>query len=141
MPPIPEACRAALARYLAATNEHDFDQVAQVLHPAAVHRFTDADCTSLAQTRRYFERTWRTVADEHYTATDVRWIHPTEGTAIATYVYEWSGRIEGEPRSGNGRATNVFVAVEDGRWLLALEHLSGPLNAVRPSDAAEAPRP
>lgn len=134
MPPIPAACRAALARYIEATNHHDFDRVAEVLHPSVIHRFTDADCMSIEQIRRYFEQTWATVADERYSATDVRWTRPGETTAIATYTYRWSGRVDGERRSGCGRATNVFVAVGDGRWLLALEHLSGPLAATILSD-------
>lgn len=141
MPPTPNSCQAALARYIEATNEHDFDRVARVLHPSVVHRFTDADCTSVAQIREYFERTWKTVADEHYVATDVRWTHPTEGTAIATYTYAWSGCIAGEPRRGSGRATNVFVAAEDGRWLLALEHLSEPLHDASSNDDAGITQP
>lgn len=120
----PPAAAAALERYIEATNSHDFDQVQPLLHPHAAHRFTDAECTTLDATRRYFERTWATVVDERYEAVDVVWLTPSPSIAVALYTFRWNGLIDGRPRGGRGRATNVFVVDERGRWLLALEHLS-----------------
>ena len=120
----PDGYRDALAAYIAGTNTYDFDHVRPLLHPDVVFRFSDTDCTTLLAARHYFENTWSVVQDEHYEAGDVAWRVPTPTTAIASYTYRWAGVIDGERRSGSGRATNVFVTGADGRWVLAHEHLS-----------------
>lgn len=120
----PKGFREALSRYISATNTHDFDTVLALLHPDVVFRFSDTDCDTIAAARRYFETAWATVIDELYEAVDISWRLPSPTTAIASYRYRWSGLVGGEPRSGGGRATNVFVADSEGRWLLAHEHLT-----------------
>lgn len=114
----------ALDRYIEATNTHDFERVRPLLHADAVFRFSDADCVNLPAVQRYFEKAWSTVQDERYEAIDVAWRLPTPSIAIASYTYRWAGLISGKVRNGQGRATNVFVAVPGDGWLLAHEHLS-----------------
>ncbi len=120
---LPTTAAEALSGYLEATNTHDFDQVEKLLHPTAVYFFGDATCIGHEQVRAYFERTWAMIPDEHYWAEDIRWVTDTNQAAVATYTYHWKGTIAGEPRSGAGRATNVFTRTEHG-WQLAHEHLS-----------------
>lgn len=120
----PDGYRDALDDYIAGTNAHDFDHVRPVLHPEVVFRFSDADCATLLAAQRYFEHTWSVVQDERYAAVDVAWRVPTPTTAIASYTYRWTGLVDGQRRSGSGRATNVFVTDPAGRWVLAHEHSS-----------------
>lgn len=120
----PDGYVDALHGYIAATNTHDFDRVRRLLHPDAVFRFSDADCMSMPAIQQYFENAWSIVQEERYAAIDVSWRLPTPTTAIASYTYRWAGRVDGEFRSGSGRATNVFVYEFAGGWLLAHEHLS-----------------
>ncbi|WP_145734391.1 YybH family protein, partial [Bacillus licheniformis] len=54
----------------------------------------------------------------------VSWITETDEQAVCLYTYEWKGLYRGEPVQGAGRATNVFVKDESGRWKLKHEHLS-----------------
>ncbi|WP_110589041.1 YybH family protein [Microbacterium suaedae] len=114
----------ALDAYLAATNTHDFDEVAECLAPDAVYFFGDATCVGMTSIRAYFERTWALLPDERYWASNVTWVARGTDTAVAVYAYHWTGTIDGEARSGIGRATNVFARTAEG-WLLTHEHLSG----------------
>jgi ketosteroid isomerase-like protein len=113
----------ALVGYVAATNSHDFREVAARLGENAVFFFGDRSCRSRDEIRDYFERAWATVVDEDYSAHEVEWLSVTADAATAIYRYEWSGLIDGAPARGQGRATNVFTRSGD-RWLLVHEHLS-----------------
>lgn len=114
----------ALEDMIRATNTHDFDSVSPLLAPDVVYHFTDETIRGRAAARAYFERTWHTVRDEEYEIEDAEWLVSTDATAVAIYRFVWRGLIDGRARSGSGRATNVFVRAEEGRWLLAHEHLS-----------------
>jgi hypothetical protein len=43
--------------------------------------------------------------------------------AICRHRFAWTGTIDGRPRSGNGRGTNVLVN-NHGTWQMLHEHLS-----------------
>lgn len=118
-----QSAAAALEAYLAATNTHDFDHVERVLAPDAVYFFGDATCIGVSEVRGYFERTWAMIPDETYWAEDIEWVARSEDSAVATYTYHWRGTIDGQERSGAGRATNVFTRTPHG-WRLTHEHLS-----------------
>lgn len=118
-----QSAGAALKAYLVATNTHDFDHVERVLAPDAVYFFGDATCTGVSEVRAYFERTWAMIPDETYWAEDIDWVAQTGDTAVAIYTYHWRGTIDGQERSGAGRATNVFTRTPQG-WRLTHEHLS-----------------
>ncbi|WP_293786061.1 GNAT family N-acetyltransferase [uncultured Aeromicrobium sp.] len=114
---------AALEAYLAATNTHEFDNVARLLAPDAVYFFGDATCAGVDEVRAYFERTWAMIPDETYGAEDVDWVARSEDAAVAIYTYHWDGTINGQKHAGAGRATNVFTRTSHG-WRLTHEHLS-----------------
>jgi len=43
--------------------------------------------------------------------------------AVRRYRFAWTGVVDGETRSGQGRGTNVIVR-RDGSWRMAHEYLS-----------------
>jgi ketosteroid isomerase-like protein len=50
-----------------------------------------------------------------------------QGIAICLYTFSWSGLVNGQPASGQGRGTSVLIEA-DGTWQIISEH-PGP-NAV-----------
>ena len=54
---------------------------------------------------------------------DVRWIATDDVVAVCWYRFTWSGLVDGQPRSGGGRGTNVLTR-RDGSWQMVHEHLS-----------------
>lgn len=89
---MPEStARSLLDAYLAATNTHDFDHVAELLVDEPVYFFADATLTSKSAVRAYFERTWTPIPDEEYWAEDIQWpVHGPDG-AVAIYRHRWRG--------------------------------------------------
>ncbi|MCY3640900.1 MAG: hypothetical protein OXH37_07795, partial [Gammaproteobacteria bacterium] len=62
-----------MARFEAALATEDFTQVAPLIHPRAVFRFSEGDHSGMADIRAAMERTWAfEVDDERYTLTDKR---------------------------------------------------------------------
>ncbi|UJW58994.1 nuclear transport factor 2 family protein [Bacillus sp. A116_S68] len=116
--------QSALKTYIEATNSHQFEKVAHVLHPEALYWFTDKTCATHDAIQHYFEQAWEKVRDEVYEAIDVTWLTATDTTAVCTYTYKYKGYVEGRFVTGSGRATNVFVVDENGAWKLIHEHLS-----------------
>lgn len=114
----------ALAAYIAATNTHDFDQVARLLDEEAVYWFSDRSCNTLDEIRAYFEHAWDVIRDEVYRAEDVEWIASDAHSAVCLYTYHYEGYAQGTFIAGSGRATNVFVRNAEGAWKLKHEHLS-----------------
>ncbi|ANA79596.1 DUF4440 domain-containing protein [Paenibacillus glucanolyticus] len=114
----------ALEAYIAATNTHDFDQVARLLDEAAVYWFSDRSCTTLDEIRLYFEQAWDAIREEVYRAEDVEWIASDAHSAVCIYTYHFEGYHQGTFMSGSGRATNVFIRDVEGSWKLKHEHLS-----------------
>jgi uncharacterized protein (TIGR02246 family) len=116
---------AFLRRYEAASNSHDFDQVAPLIADDAVYWFSNGTHLGIAAIRAAFESTWATIADEDYRITAVRWLVTSDDAAACTYSYSWSGMIDGQRRSGGGRGTNVLTRT-DTSWCIVHEHLSAP---------------
>ncbi|EFU38475.1 hypothetical protein PVOR_30763 [Paenibacillus vortex V453] len=114
----------ALEAYIAATNTHDFDQVARLLDEEAVYWFSDRSCTTLDEIRLYFEQAWDAIREEVYRAEDVEWIASDAHSAVCIYTYHFEGYHQGTFMSGSGRATNVFIRDVEGSWKLKHEHLS-----------------
>lgn len=115
--------RQALTQYIDATNTHQFDNVKELLDVDAVYWFPNKTCTTIEEIGAYFERTWQTIEDEVYRATNVEWIAVGEDMATCLYIYKWRGYYKGELREGSGRATNVLKKV-NGEWKFVHEHLS-----------------
>ncbi|WP_338704058.1 nuclear transport factor 2 family protein (plasmid) [Streptomyces sp. Q6] len=58
-----------------------------------------------------------------YKVQDLEWPVLTPEVAVCRYRFAWSGVVEGQQRSGQGRGTNVIVR-RDGEWMMLHEHLS-----------------
>lgn len=112
-----------LKQYEEATNSHDFDNVASLIAKDAVYWFSDGSYEGLASIRKAFESAWKTVKDEVYTISNVRWLAISETAAVCVYDFSWKGVIDGKPISGGGRGTNALAKTDKG-WRIVHEHLS-----------------
>ena len=116
------AVQAALERYIAATNTHEFSAVQPCLHPDAIYWFSDQRCQSLPEIQAYFEAAWQMVVNEVYSIDHIQWLAIDAHSASCIYHY-YSGFVDGQYVQGGGRASNLFVYVQ-GKWLLKHEDLS-----------------
>jgi ketosteroid isomerase-like protein len=114
----------ALEKYIEATNTHDFNNVKKLLHEKAIYWFTNKTCNNISEIQKYFENTWELIKDEVYTADDIRWVSTDENSATCIYLYHYEGYHNGKFVSGTGRATNIFIKMDNNEWKLIHEHLS-----------------
>lgn len=117
------ALTAFLRRYEAATNNHDFAQVAPLICADATYLFTEGTYRGIDEIRAAIERTFATIQDETYRITDVEWVAVSDELAVCTYRFSWHGLVDGHTSSGQGRGTNVVIW-RDGGWRMLYEHLS-----------------
>ncbi|MDA8323713.1 MAG: nuclear transport factor 2 family protein [Actinomycetota bacterium] len=54
---------------------------------------------------------------------ELEWIACNDSHAVCRYRFTWTGSINGQPRSGTGRGTNVLIN-SAGTWQMLHEHLS-----------------
>jgi ketosteroid isomerase-like protein len=114
---------AFMTGYEQATNSHDIDRVAPMIAEDATYWFSDGSHRGLEEIKVAIERTFATIHDEVYEITDLEWVALGAEHAACRYRFSWTGVIDGEPRSGHGRGTNVIVR-RDGEWRMLHEHLS-----------------
>jgi ketosteroid isomerase-like protein len=112
-----------LKTYEAATNSHDFDNVAPLIDKDAVYWFSDGSFEGIEAIREAFIATWTKIKDEKYSINNVRWFTSSDDTAVCVYDFSWQGSVDGVQKSGSGRGTNVLVH-KSGGWLMLHEHLS-----------------
>ena len=114
-----------MARFEAALATEDFANVAPLIHPQAVFRFSEGDHSGMAEIRTAMERTWaHEVNDERYYLTDKRVLRSGEGSATVLFTWNWSGDSpEHGPFEIVGRGT-VQLVRHDGEIKILLEHLS-----------------
>ena len=129
--PAADGPEAAFEAYIRQTNSHDFDNVAPLVDDQAIYWFRQDDHRGLDAVRGSFDATWAVVSDEVYSVHDVQWLTRGDEGAAVVYGYCWQGLVDGHPRSGGGRGTNVLRRA-DGRWKIVHEHLS----AYSPDEAA-----
>lgn len=116
--------KVALAKYIEATNTHDFNEVRALLHENAIYWFSNQTCTSMEEIQAYFENAWNVIKEEIYSAQDVTWLTVDQNSATCIYTYHYEGYYNGEFVTGSGRATNIFTKDASGEWKLLHEHLS-----------------
>lgn len=117
------ALTAFLRRYEQANNSHDIDRVVPLIAEDAVYWFSDGSYQSLGEIAEAIERTFGAIRDETYEIKDLEWVVLTADHSVCRYRFFWTGVIDGQPRSGEGRGTNVIVK-RDGVWKMQHEHLS-----------------
>jgi len=122
--PEPAATPTEFVRaYEQATNSHDTAQLAPLIAPDAVYWFSDGSHRGRDAILTAIADTFATIRDETYEISDLEWITATSNHAICRYRFSWTGTINGQPRTGSGRGTNVLVN-NDGTWQMLHEHLS-----------------
>jgi uncharacterized protein (TIGR02246 family) len=124
VPDLTAELTAFMTRYERATNSHDIDRVAPLIAEDATYWFSDGSHQGLAAIRGAIERTFATIQDEVYRIEDLEWIVLAADHAVCRYRFFWRGVVDGRPRSGQGRGTNVIVRRDDGAWRMQHEHLS-----------------
>ena len=121
--PATDALTAFMHAYEQAANSHDIAQVAPLIAPDAVYWFSDGSHQGRDAVLAAIAETFATIGDEVYRIDDLEWITLCSEHAICRYRFAWTGTIDGKPRSGAGRGTNVLVRT-DGTWQVLHEHLS-----------------
>lgn len=106
-----------------ATNRHDFDHLVPLITEDATYWFTDGSHRGIDAIRVAIESTFTRILDEVYRIHDLEWIAVDERFAVCRYRFRWTGVVNGEPTSGQGRGTNVLTK-RDGAWRMLHEHLS-----------------
>ena len=109
--------------YEKATNCHDVAQLLPLIAPEAVYWFSDGSHRGREAVLSAVAKTFTTIREEIYHIDDLEWITYTGDHAVCRYRFTWTGIIDGQPRSGNGRGTNVVVN-NTGTWQMLHEHLS-----------------
>jgi len=122
--PDPAAELTAFMRaYEEANNSHDIGRVAPMIATDATYWFTDGCHEGRPQIEAAIGRTFATIKDETYEISELDWVVIAPEHAVCRYRFSWSGVVGGEPRSGQGRGTNVIVKNRT-RWQIKHEHLS-----------------
>lgn len=112
-----------LKQYEAATNSHDFEKVKPLISEEAVYWFSEGNFIGIESIQNAFEKTWNNIRDEVYMITGLQWLMVTETAAVCIYSFYWKGVVEGLPKEGKGRGTNVLVK-NNNHWQIIHEHLS-----------------
>lgn len=111
--------------YESALATQTWENVAPLIHPDCVATFNDGTYHGIAAVEAAFRRTFALIEDEEYRLSEIRWLKEAEHFAVLTYIFNWSGKIDGKAASGSGRGTSVLVNEGNG-WQVLAEHL-GPL--------------
>lgn len=114
---------AFVRAYEQATNSHDIAQLTPLIAPEAVYWFSDGSHRGRDAILAAIADTFATIRDENYQITELEWITASTNHATCRYRFSWTGTINGQPRSGSGRGTNVLIN-SDGTWQMLHEHLS-----------------
>ncbi|MEU6352434.1 nuclear transport factor 2 family protein [Streptomyces sp. NPDC047072] len=112
-----------MGEYERANNSHDIERVVPFIAEDATYWFTDGSYQGIDEIRSAIERTFAKILDETYEFRELEWPVLTADIAVCRYRFAWTGVVDGEARSGQGRGTNVLVR-RDGGWRLLHEHLS-----------------
>ena len=123
MPDHTDAPTAFVRAYEQATNSHDITRLAPLIASDAVYWFSDGSHHGRDAVLAAIAETFATIRDEVYQIDDLEWITADHGHAVCRYRFTWTGTVEGQPKSGRGRGTNVLVNT-DGAWQMLHEHLS-----------------
>ncbi|MZD07175.1 DUF4440 domain-containing protein [Streptomyces sp. SID5785] len=109
--------------YEEATNSHSVAQLVPLIAPEAVYWFSDGSHRGREAVLAAIAETFATIRDEVYQINDLEWVSHNSDHAVCRYRFTWTGTVDGHPRSGSGRGTNVLVN-HAGTWQMLHEHLS-----------------
>jgi uncharacterized protein (TIGR02246 family) len=123
MPEPTDVPTAFVRAYEQATNSHDLTRLAPLIAPDAVYWFSDGSHSGREAVLAAIAETFATIRDEVYQIDDLEWINTDSSYAVCRYRFTWTGTVNGQPKTGNGRGTNVLIN-NDGAWQMLHEHLS-----------------
>jgi ketosteroid isomerase-like protein len=113
-----------MALYERTTGLHDLEGTLALIAEDAVYLFSDSSShIGKPQIRTVLANNFNAISNERYQLTNLRWLAISQPLAICIYEFNWSGEIEGTPRSGHGRGTTALRRTGEG-WLVLHEHLS-----------------
>lgn len=112
-----------IKKYEDLTNRCNFDLLVPFIDEHAIYWFSNGTYHGIADIRKAFEETWKTIQNETYTITDVEWLVSNENDAVCIYNFYSDGMVNGKRQEYAGRGTNVFKKVK-GKWKIIHEHLS-----------------
>jgi len=112
-----------ISAYERANNSHVWGNVEPFIHNDATYWFTDGSYRGIDEIEKAITATFEKIQNETYSIRNVRWIATEPTVAVCTYLFRWEGVVDGKPKQGEGRGTNVFVKTED-KWKIMHEHLS-----------------
>lgn len=114
---------AVMRGYEAANNTHDIERVLPYIADDVSFWFSDGSHEGREQVRSAIEATFRAIQDERYLVDELTWVLVQADAAVCRYRFSWTGIVDGQPRSGAGRGTNVFVRTNEG-WQIVHEQLA-----------------
>lgn len=107
--------------YEEALASQNWANVAPLLHPNVCVTFSSGTFKGKENVRQVFEKNFELIKDEKYSISNMHWVIE-QGMAICLYIFSWSGLMNGQPASGQGRGTSVLIEA-DGVWQIIAEHL------------------
>ncbi len=112
-----------ITQYEQALATQNWDAVDPLMHSNCTVTFSDGTVhKGKKAVEKAFRGNFAMIEDETYVISEVHWIVKTDGMAVFSFAYDWSGTMEGEKVAGSGRGTSSLVK-ENGVWLLTSEHL------------------
>ena len=112
-----------LGAYERATNSREIERLVPLIAAEAVYWFSDGSHRGRDAVLSAIEATFAAIHDEVYRISEVEWVVCERAHAVCRYRFSWTGVVEGMPRSGQGRGTNVVIN-RGGNWQMLHEHLS-----------------
>jgi ketosteroid isomerase-like protein len=113
-----------LSRYEAASASQDWNRVAPLVHDDVSVTFSDGSVyIGIKEVQKAFERNFSMIKGDTYSMSDVHWIKRDGDIVVYKFAFQWSGYINGQLASGQGRGTGVLID-HDGTWKLLVEHLA-----------------
>ncbi|HWZ65455.1 MAG TPA: nuclear transport factor 2 family protein [Patescibacteria group bacterium] len=120
---VPKELEAFMEAYEAANNTHVWPNVQPFISPTATYWFTDGSYTGISAIQKAIEATFASIQNEDYKVSDIHWPVVNSDVAVCTYDFSWKGMVNGNPKSGQGRGTNV-LRKHNSSWQIVHEHLS-----------------
>ena len=111
-----------LSHYEQALGTHEWDAIAPLIHESACFIFSDGTYIGKEAIAHAMRKTFALIQEETYQIDDIRWIHVCADCALCTYIFRWSGKIDGKLSDGKGRGTTLLTKHKDA-WKIAHEHL------------------
>jgi len=109
--------------YEAALATQNWEMVAPLIHLDATVTFSNGTThRGISAVEQAFCRNFSLIKSELYRISEVHWVIATESFVVFTFVYDWSGEMDGQQIAGSGRGTSSLVQ-ENGHWLMVSEHL------------------